>query len=52
MRSSRIARKAARIFGAATISALVLAGVATAPAHAAHGIITPKPIVTAGAHGI
>jgi hypothetical protein len=48
MRSSRIARQAARILGAATLSALVLAGVAATPAHAAHGITT----VSTNAHGI
>lgn len=51
MRSSRIARKAARVLGAATVSALLLGAVATAPAQAAHGVKAPTATVQF-AHGV
>lgn len=50
MRSSRIARQAARILGAATVSALLFGAVATTPAHAAHGV--KNTTVIARAHGV
>ncbi|WP_375425605.1 hypothetical protein [uncultured Friedmanniella sp.] len=50
MRSSRIARQAARVLGAAAVSALLLGAVSATPAHAAHGVKYVS--VTSGAHGV
>ena len=51
MRSSRIARHAARILGAATVSLLLVGAVGATPAHAAHNIKTSVTVVS-GAHNI
>lgn len=40
MRSSRIARQIARITGGIAVSAILIGGVAAAPASAAHGVIS------------
>lgn len=52
MRSSRIARHVVRFVGGAAVSALLIGGVAAAPASAAHGVRkAPSNIVTT-AHGV
>jgi hypothetical protein len=40
MRSSRIARQIARITGGIAVSAILIGGVAAAPASAAHGVVS------------
>ena len=50
MRSSRIAPQLVRLFGGVAVSALLIGGVAAAPAHAdAHGL---KVAPAANAHGL
>jgi len=53
MRSSRIARHIARFVGGAAVSALLIGGVAAAPASAdAHGVRLAPTSGTARAHGV
>lgn len=51
MRSSRIARHTARIIGGVAVSAVLIGGVAAAPASAAHGVVAPAGTTTQ-AHGV
>lgn len=51
MRSSRIARHITRIVGGVALSAVIIGGVAAAPASAAHGVVKPTKTSTQ-AHGV
>jgi hypothetical protein len=51
MRSSRIARHLARLVGGVAVSAVLIGGVAAAPASAAHGLRSAE-VTTSQAHGL
>lgn len=52
MLSSRIARHIGRIAGGIAVSAVLIGGIAAAPASAAHGLKAPAKSTFVQAHGL